>query len=154
MKTLNKVLAVCALGLAMLSPAFAAEDKGTSEQAVAMVKKAIAYIKEVGKEKAFVEFANTSNTQFHDRDLYLFVYDLNGNTLAHGNNPKMIGKNLIDLKDGDGKPIIREMIALVNSKGKGWADYKWPSPVTKALEPKSSYVEKVDNYFVGCGIYK
>jgi signal transduction histidine kinase len=153
MKAWTKWLTACGLGLAIMLPA-AAQDKGTAEQATAMVKKGIAYIKENGKEKAFAEFGNTANTQFHDRDLYLFVYDLNGKNLAHGNNPKMVGKDLIDMKDGDGKPIIKEMVALVNSKGKGWIDYKWPNPVTKALESKSSYVEKVDNYIVGCGIYK
>ena len=73
--------------------------------------------------------------------------------LSHGNNPKMIGKSLIDLKVGD-KYVVKEMIAVALSKGKGWVDYQWPNPVTKDLEMKSSYVEKIDDYFVGCGIYK
>ena len=140
-------------GFLLIAPVKAGGDRATPNEAIAMVKKGLAYIKENGKEKAFSEFANRTNQDFHDRDLYLFVYDLNGVNLSHGNNPKMIGKSLIDLKVGD-KYVVKEMIAVALSKGKGWVDYQWPNPVTKDLEMKSSYVEKIDDYFVGCGIYK
>jgi cytochrome c len=147
-KALGLVLMMLAAGAA------AAADRASPEEATAMVKKAIAYMKEAGKDKAFAEFANPANSQFHDRDLYIFVYDLNGNNVAHGNNPKMVGKNLLEMKDNDGKFIIKGFIDVANTKGKGWVDYKWPNPVTKAVESKSSYVEKVDNLIVGAGIYK
>lgn len=153
MKVLNKLFISAVLGLSMLSSAFAAGERGTTEEAKAMVKKGIAFIKENGKEKAFAEFANMSNKEFHDRDLYLFAYDMNGMNLSHGNNPKMNGKNLINLKVGD-KFVVQDMIAVAKSKGSGWVDYQWPNPMTKALETKSTYLEKVDNYFVGCGAYK
>lgn len=145
------------LGLALLmmaAGASGAADRGSPDEAMAMVKKAIAYMKEAGKEKAFAEFSNPANTQFHDRDLYIFVYDMNGNNVAHGNNPKMVGKNLLEMKDNDGKFIIKGFIDTAKTKGKGWVDYKWPNPVTKAVEAKSSYVEKVDDLIVGAGIYK
>lgn len=153
MKQLLKTIAMTMLAMFIHASAMAA-DRGTADEAVAMVKKAIAYMKENGKEKAFAEFGNPSNTTFHDRDLYIFVYDLNGNNVAHGNNPKMVGKNLLEMKDHDGKFIIKGFIDVANTKGKGWVDYKWPNPVTKAVEQKSGYVEKVDNLIVGSGIYK
>ncbi|MBC3886059.1 cache domain-containing protein [Undibacterium griseum] len=153
MKLTRRIVLIFGLCAGLAAPAMAAEDRGTTEQAQAMVKKGIAYIKEVGKEKAFAEFTNMSNKDFHDRDLYLFAYDMNGVNLSHGNNPKMNGKNLIDLKVGD-KFVVKEMIAMANSKGKGWIEYQWPNPVTKVLETKSTYIEKLDNYFVGCGAYK
>jgi cytochrome c len=147
-------LASVAIGFSLLStPAWSA-DKGSADEAVAMVKKAAAMIKAEGKEKAFAAFADPANKDFHDRDLYVFVYDLNGVNLAHGNNPKMVGKNLLELKDQEGKPLIRQMVDVAKTKGKGWVDYKWPNPVTKAIEAKSSYVEKVDDMLVGSGIYK
>jgi hypothetical protein len=40
------------------------------------------------------------------------------------------------------------------SSGNGWVDYKWPNPITNKIEDKSSYVEKMGDYFVGVGIYK
>lgn len=120
-----------------------------------MVKKAAALIKSAGKEKAFAAVSDTTNKEFHDRDLYIYVYDLNGTAVAHGNNPRMVGKNLIDLKDGDGKPMIKNMVELAKSPaGKGWVEFKWPNPVTKVVEQKAGYVERVDDMMVGSGIYK
>ena len=92
--------------------------------------------------------------QFHDRDLYIFVYDMKGNSLAHGVNPKMVGKNLLEMKDNEGKAIVRSFIETAEKAGKGWVDYKWANAVNKAIGEKSSYVEKVDNVIVGSGIYK
>ncbi|MFZ6875143.1 cache domain-containing protein [Undibacterium sp. Di27W] len=153
MKLISKLFLFAAIGFFMSSSAIAREERGTTAQAQAMVKKGIAYIKKNGKEKAFADFNDTANKDFHDRDLYLFVYDMNGLSLSHGANPKMIGKNLMDLKV-EGKPIIKDMITVLKTKNEGWIDYQWPNPVTKALETKSSYFEKIDDYFVGAGAYK
>ncbi|PXX39680.1 cache domain-containing protein [Undibacterium pigrum] len=153
MKLMSKLFLLAVMGFFMSSSAMAREERGTTAQAQAMVKKGIAHIKKNGKEKAFADFNDTANKDFHDRDLYLFVYDMNGQSLSHGANPKMIGKNLLDLKV-EGKPIIKDMITALKTKNDGWIDYQWPNPVTKALETKSSYFEKVDDYFVGAGAYK
>jgi len=155
MKYLIAAITTALLSLALSGSAVAAGQKGSADEAVAMVKRAVAYLKANGKEKAFAEFANPNNTQFHDRDLYLFVYDFNGIAVAHGNNPKMVGKNLLEMKDNDGTFIIKGFIDVAKTKGKGWVDYKWPNPVTKAIEQKSSYVEKAEgDLIIGSGIYK
>jgi signal transduction histidine kinase len=154
MNKILKALLFALFSLVINHAAHAAGERGSAEEAVALVKKAVAYMKEHGKEKAFAEFSNINNPQFHDRDLYLFVYDINGTAVTHGNNPKMIGKNLLEMKDNDGKLIIKTFIEVANSAGKGWVDYKWPNPVTKAVESKSSYIEKADGLIIGCGIYK
>ncbi|MBJ7313957.1 cache domain-containing protein [Rugamonas sp. CCM 8940] len=153
---MKAVFGALAISFSMLTLPLAASaaDKGSADEAVAMVKKAAALIKSDGKDKAFAAFSDTGNTTFHDRDLYIYVYDLNGVALAHGNNPKMVGKPLIGLKDNEGKAMIKEMIDLAKAKGKGWVEFKWPNPVTKAVEAKAGYVEKVDDMLVGSGIYK
>lgn len=132
-----------------------AADRGTADEASALVKKAVAYLKANGKEKAFAAINDTKG-QFVDRDLYIFVYDMHGNNLAigNGNASRMVGKNMLDMRDAEGKYIIRSFIEILNAKGRGWVDYKWPNPVTKNVETKSSYVEKVDDMIVGAGIYK
>lgn len=140
--------------IALNSLSAVAADKGSADEAVAMVKKAVASIEKNGKDKAFAEFTDAQNKTYHDRDLYIFVYDMNGVCVSHGVNPKMIGKDLADMKDNEGKPIIRGFIDIAKTKGKGWHDYKWPNPVTKAVEHKSAYVEKVGDLIVGSGIYK
>ena len=143
---------VCLFLLSTAAITFAAES-GTAAEAEAMVKKAVTLVKSEGKEKAFAEFNNLKG-KYVDRDLYITVYDLNGKCLAHGANSKMIGKDLIDLKDSDGKAFVRERMELAKTKGKGWQDYKFTNPVSKKIEPKSMYFERVEDVVVACGIYK
>lgn len=152
MKSMFKFAGAVMCALAMQGSALAVEH-ATPAEATAMVKKAIEFIKANGKEKAYAAI-NDPNGQFRDRDLYVFVYDMNGVTLAHGTNPKMRGKNLMELKDADGVYIIKSFLDIAKTKGKGWVDYKWPNPVSKAIESKSSYVEKLDDIVVGAGVYK
>lgn len=117
------------------------------------MKKAVQLIKTEGKEKAFAAFCDPKG-KFVDRDLYIFVYDMDGKCVAHGFNPKMIGKDLIEMKDTDGKYFVKERIEIAKTKGKGWQDYKFTDPITKKIEPKSAYIEKLENLIIGCGIYK
>lgn len=130
-----------------------AAEKATADEAVAMVKKGVALIKSAGKEKAFAEF-NDPKGAFVQKDLYVMCYDMLGNNKCHGNNAKLIGKNLLEIKDADNKFIIKGLIEVAQKSGKGWVDYKWPNAITKAVEPKSTYVEKVDDVLIGVGIYK
>lgn len=152
-KFLFYALLACSTAFVPLSAASAAE-RGTAADASALVKKGIAYLKANGPEKSYAAF-NDPQGQFVDRDLYLFVFDMNGKTLAHGANKKLLDKNLIALKDADGKAFIKEFIDVANTKGNGWIDYKWPHPQTKAIENKSTYIEKLDDgTLIGVGIYK
>ena len=91
--------------LVLASSATYASDHATAKQAEAMVKKGVAYIKANGKEKGYAEITS-KQSQFRDRDLYLVVYGLDGMVWAHGANEKMVGKNLIDLRDIDGKEFV------------------------------------------------
>ena len=127
---------------------------GTRDEAVAMVKRVQAEFKKAGAQATFKEVSDKSTKAFHDRDLYPFIYNLSGVCVAHGARPALIGRNLIDLKDQDGKYLIREMVAIAKGKGDGWVDYKWPNPLNNKIEDKSSYIERMGNYFVGVGIYK
>ena len=149
---LKSLLNASLLGLVMAGSAHAA-DQGTAAEAEAMVKKAVAYIKANGPEKAYDEFTNGKS--FKDRDLYIIVYDLNGKNLAQGANPKLVGKDLIGLKDPDGKPLIQMFVDLAKGKGKGWVEgYKFLNPVSQKIEGKAMYLERVGDTLVGCGIYK
>ena len=154
MKLSHRTVSLAAAAALSLAVGIAgASGKATKEEATAMVKKGIAYIKASGKDKAYAEISNKSG-QFVDRDLYLVVYGLDGTVRAHGANEKMIGKNLIDLKDIDGKAFVKERVELAQSKGTFWQDYKFTNPETKKIEPKSMYCEKLDDTAVCGGIYK
>jgi cytochrome c len=136
------------------SPAPAASEFGSKDEAVAMVKRVQAEFKKDGPAATFKAVSDKTVAAYHDRDLYPFIYDLSGKCVAHGARPALIGKNLIDLKDQDGKFLIREMVTLAKGPGSGWVNYKWPNPLNNKIEDKSSYIEKMGDYFVGVGIYK
>ena len=109
--------------------AAAAADGAGKDDAVAMVKKAVAFVKEQGAEKAYPEFTNKSG-KFIDRDLYVVVYQL------------------------DGKLYVKERVELAAKQPSFWQDYKFVNPVSKKVEPKQMYCEKLDNTAVCAGIYK
>lgn len=147
------LLSMLALAGFMAHGSASAADQGTAAEAEAMVKKAVAYIKANGNDKAFEEITNGKT--FKDRDLYVFAYDFTGKNLAHGANPKLVGKDLSGLKDPDGKLIIPPLVEIAKSKGKGWSEsFKFRNPSTEKMEPKVVYVERVGDILLGCGIYK
>jgi cytochrome c len=152
---MKKILGILVFGFFMLFSfnVFAAGDSGTKDEAVAMTKKAIEFLKANGQEKAFAEFSNPKG-KFVDRDLYVVVYDIKGKCLAHGANQKMIGRDLIDNKDVDGKEFMKERVELMKAQKTAWQDYKFRNPVSNQIEPKSIYLERYEDLIVGCGVYK
>ena len=142
---------LCAMALTTL-PALAAEH-ASKEEAQALVKKAVAHVKAAGADKAYADF-NNKKGPFVDRDLYIVVYGLDGKCLSHGANEKQIGRDLIDLTDIDGKYFVKERVALAKSKPAGfWQEYKFTNPVSKKVEPKVMYCEKVGETAVCGGVY-
>jgi len=127
--------------------------KGTTAEAEALVKKAIAHIRKNGRTKAFAEFSD-KNGEFVNRDLFVFVYDMQGNCLAHGRYPEKIGENMLDSQGPDGSFHVRERINIAKTSGKGWQQFKSINPVTRRLENKVAYVEVCDDLIVSSGAYK
>lgn len=130
----------------------AADEFATADEAVALVKKAVAFYEEQGQDKAFAAF-KADDGGFQVKDLYIFAQDLTGMTLVH-KNPGLIGKAAAGYKDAEGKLFMAEMIKVANEKGSGWVDYMWVNPATKKIQAKSTYVERVGDVFLGAGIYK
>ena len=139
--------------LALAAAGVAAKDEfANAKEAESMVGKAVAALK-ASKDKT-VEEINQKSGQWVDRDLYAVVYDMNGHVVAHGANAKMVGKDLIDFKDPDGKAFVKERVDLARSKGKFWQDYKFTDPVSKKMLAKTAYCEKTGEMIVCAGIYK
>lgn len=127
----------------------------TPDDAKGFAQKAAAYAKSNGKDKALGEFNNPKGA-FVNGELYIFVLDLSGKMLANGGNPKMTGSNWKETKDASGKLFAQEMIEIAKTKGSGWVNYSWTHPVTKKIQPKTTWVQRVEgaDYFVACGVYK
>jgi cytochrome c len=118
-----------------------------------MTKRAVAEIKSVGAEKAYAEIV-AKDPRFADRDLYVIVYDLQGKCLAHGANAKLVGKDLLENQDTDGKFYVKERVEKAKAGAPFWQDYKFTDPVTRKVEPKSTYCERLNETAVCVGIYK
>lgn len=153
-RTLMTTVLLATLAAALPASIWAADGGATKDDAVSMVKKGVAYVKSAGAEKAYADFSDKAKAEFHDRDLYLVVYALDGTVKAHGANAKMIGKNLIDLKDIDGKAFVRERVELAQKQPSFWQDYKFTNPENKKIEPKAMYCERLADTVVCGGIYK
>lgn len=131
-------------------PALAA----TAEEAKAFAERAAAHVKDVGPEKAFADFSRPDGG-YVEGELYVFCQAEDGTVVAHGGNPAIVGKNLLNVKDPDGKTPNAEMNKLGLTQGAGWFDFRWPNPATKRVQTKSAYVIKVgDHTICGSGYYR
>ncbi|HZH28197.1 MAG TPA: cache domain-containing protein [Azospirillaceae bacterium] len=148
----TRPLVAVALSVLLAAPA-AAEEFGTAEEAKALVLKAAEHANKVGLEIAYKDFSDTKGA-FVDRDLYLFCTDADGLMRANGNQNALIGRNLKNLKDTDGKELIAEAIQVAASEGEGWIHYRWTNPTNKKIEPKSAFVKKVGAGFCAAGFYR
>lgn len=147
-----RAAAVMALLMLSIGNVLGADGGASKAEAEAMVKKGVAAIKAHGPERAYVAM-NDKGGQYVDRDLYLVVYNLHGVVLAHGGNARMIGKDLLELKDIDGKAFVKERVDLAKAKSAFWQAYKFVNPETGKIEPKAMYCERVAETVVCGGIY-
>jgi len=132
-----------------------ASEKPTPEIIIKKVDEACAILEKEGK-KAFSKF-HGKNSPFLFNGTYIWINDIQGKMLMHPIKPGLVGKDLIGLKDGNGKRFFVVMINVVKEKGAGWVDYTWPKPGEKERSLKVSYVKKAavdgEDVVVGCGVY-
>ncbi|MEW5726782.1 MAG: cache domain-containing protein [Pseudomonadota bacterium] len=147
-----KFILALAATCAFSAPVVAA-DRGTADEAVAMTKRAVAAIQAEGAGKVYPAIT-AKDARFVDRDLYVIVYDAAGKCLAHGANAKLVGKDLSENQDVDGKFYVKERMDLAKAKKPFWQDYKFTNPTTKKIEPKTTYCEPLADTVVCVGIYK
>ena len=149
---MRKLVAVTATGLAALAfagqPA-AQHDKqasmnmhGTEAQAVAMVKKGVAYIQAFGVNQTYSQI-NDPQGKFHDRSLYLVVYGLDGEVLAHGHKPELVGKSMLEYRDPGGKRVIQETVKRAQARQKFWVEHQMDNPMTGQVQDMRMYCERL-----------
>ncbi|TFW35824.1 cache domain-containing protein [Massilia horti] len=151
MKLLATATALC-LGLACTTAL--ANDNPTKEDAIAMTERGAAFIKSKGKDEMMKKI-NAKDPDFCQGELYVDMRDIKtGIVLAHPYNASIIGKDLTDVPDANGKKYRREIIELAAAKGKGWVDYQYKNPKSGKIEPKTTYILRVDDVVLEAGIYK
>lgn len=150
-----KMLATAAsLCLALAAGSVHAAAEPTAKDAVAIVEHGAALMKSKGKDE-LIKRINAKDPEFVQGSLYLYVRDLKtGVLLAHPMNPALIGKDLTDVPDTNGKKYRRDILELAAKDGKGWVDYTYKNPVSGKIEPKNTYLLRVDDVVLEAGIYK
>ncbi len=91
--------------------------------------------------------------RFEDNN-YIFIYDYDGNNIVTAPAPEREGTNMIDAQTPDGTYLIREIIQLAQSGG-GFYSYMWDYPGTDRIEPKHSFVDRLEkwDWLIGAGVY-
>ena len=140
----------CFASLMVAGRAAAMDMHDGSQQAVATVKRGIAYIKAHGKDEAYAAFTARKG-EFRDPGHYLVVYALDGTVLAHGQNRNMVGRNLIYLRDVDGNPFIQETLDLAQEKKAFWMRHVFTNPATRKVEPMEMYCERLEESVICSG---
>ena len=137
-----------------LSCAGALAAEPTEKDAIAMAERGAAMVKAKGKEEVMKRIT-AKDPDFVQGSLYIDMRDVkSGIVLAHPYNPSIVGKDLTDVPDANGKKYRREIIELAAAKGKGWVDYQYKNPTTGKIEPKTTYILLVDGVVLEAGLYK
>jgi methyl-accepting chemotaxis protein len=132
---------------------FKIDQSKARDLAVALVQRGIEHMRSKGVDAAFHEFEDRKGS-FVRGDHYLWVCDAKGVVRCHAMRPKSRGENHAELRDATGKAFIRDVLRVAAERGRGWVDYEWMNPVTKKVEPKSSYFERSGDFVVLCGVYR
>jgi signal transduction histidine kinase len=122
--------AVAALALSALAGLAAAE---TPAEAKALLAEAQAMIASKGVKEAATEI--NAGGKWKRTKAYVVLVNFEGGTLlAHADNPRLAGKQMIEAKDASGKAFVQETIQKVKASGESLVDYRWANPTTKKID--------------------
>jgi cytochrome c len=145
------VLAAC-LAVVSLTSVSAKPERVAPERAMALVSRAVTYLKDHGKSEAARAF-NDPKGAFVEGELYIFVLDANGRYVAYGADPMLVGADVHDLVDAEGTPIVQQMIERTKGKPDAMIEYVWLNRPENKVEHKRSYVIREDDWIIGAGYY-
>lgn len=146
--------AVIIATLTLSAPGAGASEFGSRDEAIAMVQRVQEMYRKSGLD-ATIKAIRAKEKAFFVRDLYAYILDLNGVVMANGPTPAVQGKDISEFRDQNGKYLVKEEIEICKGPGHGWVDFRWLNPVTKNIEDKSAYLEKLgQQYCTGVGIYR
>lgn len=149
MKKRQFLVAVSAfVGISMgLSSLAYADEKDDAKAMVEAAAKAITANKEDGLKQI-------QSGKFTKGEVYAFAYDLNAVMLAHPKNPKLVGQNLMEKPDVEGKLFRKEIVEKAKASGSGWVDYVYKNPETNAVENKTTYLKRAGDVVICAGAYR
>lgn len=152
MRTLIRIAAAGLLVLGLSGAASAQDKKPTMDDAKTITLKAAEVLAAKGLDEASKIF--NADGDFKRGEIYVNVIDLDGVWKVYPPKPAGVGQNVSQVKDADGVFIVQEILKVAKEKGEGWVEYRWKNPASEKIEPKVTYVKKVDGLVAYVGIYK
>lgn len=149
----RRYVGLAVLLLALVPVAGRCADAPSKDEVVAQVKKAVAFYKANGREKALAEL-NNKDGQFAKGEDYVDVHDINGVCVAHPVSPGIVGLDRLDQADANGKKFIKEIVDTAKTKPSGWINYLRKNPVSGKIEKKLAYWERADDLIFKAGTYE
>jgi cytochrome c len=147
----REVMSGLAIAVAFLAGAYSAAASDSAEEAQVLVAKTIDYFAAHGAEATIA--AVNAGGPFHQGELYVFIVGPDGRNVANAADQTNVGKDSRLLQDTDGKFYGLEILERATADG-AWVDYKRLNPANGKIEPKMSWVRKIDGYVIGCGYYR
>ena len=127
-------------------------QQGAAEEAMQLVQQALAWRAQSGRD-GFLRDITDPTRAFHDRDMYVFVLDRAGSYRAFGGRPDKVGSRVQDIPGVDGAVLLEAIVTQAELEP-GWVEYHITNPQSGSIQTKMSYVSKVDDLYLGCGVYK
>lgn len=128
-------------------------ERGEAKKAGALLDRAVDYLQKNSPEQAFAAF-NNRNGDFVSSPYYVYVVGQDGIMYANGGAPDVLtGKNVLDLRDAAGKPLIRELLDAAASHDSGTIEYHWLNRADNRVENKITKFRKVGSHVVAVGYY-
>jgi len=112
------------------------QQLGTAEQAKAMLDRAVSALKS-NESTALSEFNDPNNKQYHDRDLYVFCFNLSDGKITAYESPALLNIDVRTLALKDDQIGQRAFEAVQNSAEGSVVtiDYNFPKPGTTEPVP-------------------
>jgi signal transduction histidine kinase len=140
------------LSLGLAGAAIAAEQ--TEKDAIAMSERGAALVKAQGKDE-LIKRITAKDPQYVQGAMYIYMRDFaSGANIAHPFNQTIVGKDMNEVPDVNGKYYRKDIYDLARKDGKGWVDYMYKNPTNGKIESKTSYVQRVGDVILVTGIYK
>ena len=128
-------------------------QQGKPQEAIELVDRVVQLRRSHTWGPQFWDFLTDPQQRLFYKDMYVFILDALGNYIVFGGNPAKVGTSVHQLPGVDGQGLLN---AIVNQseQGPGWVEYDFTNPVTGQVQAKMSYVRKLDDGYLGCGVYK
>ncbi len=128
-------------------------QQGSADEARNLIIRALELRRSSGTRDSFIREVTSLHNGLFDRDMYVFVLDRSGQYLAFAGNKAKVGTRVQDVAGIDGNALMDSVISQAEASP-GWVEYEIVNPLTGQVQTKMSYVLKVDDVYVGCGVYK